>query len=168
MEQYSFSTTEIFALSTYEVRTLADEIRADLACKELLKHFHQDLLSEKQLPPLEAGLRAAGADYFLRDYLIDHCRMNIFHFSARQIKGFAGNWYIISTLEPNLVELENILLGIRDFYLFCSARKLSAPEQHDDIEQVCTDLSYYRQRIDNFHALSGDGFSDWNRLCPDK
>lgn len=152
----------------YAIETFDDELRVDELCKVLLKQYHQFLLKNKDLSPLQAGSHASGADYFLRDYMIDNRRKNITEISAELIHGFAGNWYIINTLEPNMKELESILLGIDFFYLFCAEKKMLNPTLVDKIHQACSRTEYYRKRIESFHEISGDGYIVWNSSCPFK
>ena len=157
---------DIFNREFYYIKTLDDEIRADKLSQELLKNYRQYLLDELELDPFDAGSYARCADYFLRDYLIDHCRENIFAVDADQITAFAGNWYIVSTLEPNMVELESLLEGIWNFYSFCSEKRIIDPSSLAAISGACTNRSYYQQRIESFHALKEDEFIQWNKACP--
>ena len=151
---------------SYAIKTLEDEIRVDKLCKLLLQQYHQYLLENNNISPLQAGAHASGADYFLRDFMIDNRRINILEISPELIHRFAGNWYIISTLEPNMSELESILLGIQAFYHFCAEQKMVAPEKAEEIQQACSRIDYYRQRIDSFNEITGDGFIAWNSSCP--
>jgi hypothetical protein len=154
----------LFKPSAYDLADLADEIRVDGLCHELLKHFHQQLLQDNE--PLAAGSMAAGADYFLRDFMIDHQRANIFDLSAQRVRSFAGNWYIVNTLEPNIAELESLLSGVAQFCQFCAEHQLTAPEQAQQAAATCRDIDYYRERIDSFYAIVDNGFSAWNTSCP--
>jgi len=151
---------------TYTIETLDDEIKADTNCKLLLQNFHQYLLNNKDITPLEAGSMAGGADYYLRDYMIDNRRKNIFSISVDLIHGFAGNWYISNTLEPNMTELKSILIGIKNFYDYCAAKELITPTTTIQIAQACTQFDFYQQRIESFNDLTGDGYVDWNKACP--
>lgn len=151
---------------SYVIETLEDEIKADNNCKVLLKQFHSYLLNNKNIPLIEAGSMASGADYFLRDFIIDNRRINIFDISPDLVRSFAGNWYITSTLEPNMAELESILTGISHFYRFCAERNSVNPEIAQKVHQACSQTEYYQQRIENFHNISGDGYIDWNSECP--
>ena len=157
---------DIFDTSSYNIETLEDEIRSDQLCRKLLQTFHQHLLQEKSIPPLEAGALAGGADFFLRDYLIDGRRKNIFRITPLLVSGFAGNWYIRSTLEPNLAELKNILKGVYLFYCYCVEKNIVSPELAENINTSCQRFDYYQERIDSFHALQGGGYSAWNQACP--
>lgn len=162
----SHGQSDIYDMASYQLETLDDEIRADQLCRKLLQTFHHHLLQEKSLPPLEAGVLAGGTDFFLRDYLIDGRRKNIFQISPRLVAGFAGNWYIRSTLEPNLAELKNILKGVYLFYCYCAEKKIIAPELSESLAAPCQQFDYYQERIDSFHTLLGDGYSAWNQACP--
>ncbi|MDX2479647.1 MAG: hypothetical protein QNK24_04845 [Desulfuromusa sp.] len=161
-----FKPIDPFDPEIYTIDTLEDEIRADQNCKVLLKLYHQYLLENMQVSPLDAGSMASGADYYLRDYMIDNRRTNIFNISPELIHSFAGNWYIINTLNPNMTELESILLGVSNFYRFCAAKKLIPPAIVEKVNLACSRPDYYQQRIESFNDLSGDGFSAWNSSCP--
>lgn len=156
----------LFQLDNYTIRSLDDEIRADHCCRDLLKHFLTYTRQQLTKDPLNAGALARGADYFLRDYLIDFSRVNIFSATADHIRGFAGNWYIVSTLEPNMKQLKEILRGISCFYGFAEQHGLITPDQLALIEEACIELAYYAQRIDDFHQLQDNGFHSWDRDCP--
>ena len=150
----------------FETGSLEDELRINQLCKQLLKEFHQYLLEKKQLDPLEAGQQAAGADYFLLDFLIDNQRTNIFASSDLMVKRFAANWYIISNLEPNIEELNPILNGTASFYHYCAELKLVEKETAELIAAASQQIDYYSQRIEDFLDISDDGFIAWNRECP--
>jgi len=155
-----------FSRKSYAIETFEDEIMADNNCKVLLQQFHAYLMKDKDITPLEAGSMASGTDYFLRDFMIDNRRTNIFDISPELVRSFAGNWYIISTIEPNMAELESILKGISHFYKFCAAKIIVKPAIAENVHLACTLTDYYQQRIDNFHNISGDGYTAWNRACP--
>ncbi len=160
------TATELFNKNNYQADSLDDEIRADQFCRNLLQIFHQHLLKEQNLEALEAGSLAAGADYFLRDFMISNQRKNIFDCSATLVRRFAGHWYIISNLEPNMAELMPILKGTERFYHYCLNNKMMAAETAEEIRRVCSDYDYYQQRIESFHNITGDGYSDWGNACP--
>ncbi|WP_303720929.1 hypothetical protein [Malonomonas rubra] len=152
--------------SNYRIDDLDSEIRVDRLCSALLKKFHQHLLRQLQFDPLNAGSQAAGADYFLREFMIGKRRQNIFDATAAQIKQFAGNWYIISNLEPNMEELGVMLQGTASFYRYCADNNLVQPETADEIVETCQQTDFFQQRIEDFHAISGNGYTDWDRACP--
>lgn len=158
--------TDLFSGERYRIDDLSDDISADRNCQELLTVFHKSLVEEMRIEPLEAGAHARGADYFLRDYMIDHRRDSIFSISAEKIRGFAGNWYIVSTLEPNMAELRSLLEGVRHFYRFCRRHNAVDDNALDDIDRACSDLAYYQERIDAFHTLGEDEYLSWNAHCP--
>ncbi len=158
--------TTLHDKSNFQIVDLDSEIRADRFCSALLKHFHQFLLGTLNLEPLEAGSQAAGADYFLREFMIGKRRDNIFNASAEQVLQFAGNWYIISNLEPNMEELSVMLRGTASFYRYCAEHNLSTPENSEQIKQTCNKIDYFQERIETFHNISGDGYSAWDKACP--
>ncbi len=150
----------------WSILTLDDEIRVDQLCQQLLKEFHQYLLGSLGHDQLTAGALARGADYFLRDFVIDRLRTNVFLISAEQVRGFAGNWYIHQALEPNAKELGDTLQGVAAFYRYCFAQGWIEEYQFREIERACEHLDFYRERIEGFHALTGDDYDLWCRVCP--
>ncbi len=150
----------------FTITDLQDEIRVDELCQKLLKTFHRHLLDTAEVTRLEAGSLAGGADYFLRDFVIDSLRGNMFAVTAVQVRGFAGNWYIHRTLEPNMKELESILRGVASLYQFYAANGWIRTSVSDEIRSVCADLDYFRRRIESFHNLAGDDYPDWCEECP--
>lgn len=162
----SADENELFLPANYSVSSLEDEIHVDQRCQKLLKIFLNHLLKEGKTDRLTAGAQARGADFFLRDYMIDHWHENIFFITPEQVKGFGGNWYIIKTLEPNMKELKSILEGVASFYTFCGYKKLLHSEILDTIISACSDLSFYQQRIESFHKLKDGEYSDWDKTCP--
>ncbi len=164
MTNDTHSSLDLFNPSNYQISSLEDEVRADQLCRELLKTFHQHLQQEDE--PLIAGSKAAGADYFLRDYMIDNRRANIFSLNATRVRAFAGNWYIISTLEANMTELQDILAGIKSFARFCTLKSLLDEDQNAEIAHACDDIDYYQGRIESFQNLVDDGYRDWDLACP--
>lgn len=157
---------DIFNKLNYDISDLATEIKVDQLCSMLLKDFHQHLLAELKLAPLDAGALAAGADYFLREFLIGGRQENIFNCTPERIRQFGGHWYIIRNLEPNMAELTTMLSGTAGFYQYCADKKLTEAGNAEAIRQSCSELDYYRQRIEDFHAISGDGFAAWEQACP--
>lgn len=150
----------------YNITSLEDEIRAEQLCNELLKTFCLELIAIEDTDPQEASQLARGAAYFLGEYVIPHCRQNIFHISTQTIRQFGGNWYIVNNLEPNLPELVELLTGVVAFYHYCEQRGAIDAATRDALVAQCQELDYYRQRIDNFLNISGDGFFSWDAACP--
>ncbi len=155
----------LFDREHFHIKSFDDEIRVDKNCKALLQIFHKHLLDDKKFEPLQAGLLASGADYYLRDFMVDQQRTNIFDVSADLVKRFAGNWYIITTLEPNLTELRDILAGVSHFYSFCAEKEVVPTETAAAVTEACQQHDFSPQRIETFHAISGDGFITWNAVC---
>jgi hypothetical protein len=153
-----------FAIEEFEIRNLQDEIRVDRLCSDFLKFFYLDLVEEGRSAE-EASALAYGADYFLREFVIPDRRENIFALRPGRMRQFAGNWYIVRTLEPNMVELDGILAGTLAFYRYC--RKVSKVNESllSDMEKDCADRDYYRDRIEAFWAIVDDGYLAWEKEC---
>jgi len=150
----------------FEIRDFDDEIRIDGQCVRLLLAVRDHLVAHQGLAPLEAGALCQGADYFLREFIIAECHDNLFRLPAERVRQFAGHWYIVRTLEPNVGELAAILAGIDGCYRILADHGLIAPESRTAIGRACADLPYYQQRIDDFWAIEGDGFTPWRAACP--
>lgn len=160
-DKVTYLRDELFNAGQFEIHDLQDEIRADDLCGRLLRFFYLELVEEEQRPPAEAGTLAHGADYFLREFIIPDRQENIFAISPHRVRQFAATWYIIRTVEPNLVELTRILHGVEAFYRYCSKHGRFPADRLAEIEQACHDLSYYGRRIESFWAIEGDGYFAW-------
>lgn len=156
---------QIFAGDNFNIRNLDDEIRVDQLCVQLLRLFCRDRIERGGLDPLAAGELARNADYFLREFVIADRSENLFRLPTGRIRQFAGNWYIVKTLEPNMVELKAILAGVEDFYRYCLENGKISAECYEGIARECRDLDYYEQRIESFWDISGDGYAAWEREC---
>jgi hypothetical protein len=148
----------------FSIVTRDDYLRVDNLCKGLLLRFYEYLL-EKGLPPEEATTLANGADYFVRDFLVDHKGYNLFDERPGIVKQFAGNWYIVNTIEPDIQQLSRHLQGIRAFYGWLCELRLISVGYLMFLEKECGILSYYEARIEDFWKIEGDGFLEWERKC---
>lgn len=157
---------DLFNRDKYNVSSLEDEVQADQHCAQLLKQFHQFLLRELQVAPLEAGALAAGADYFLREFIIGDRRQNILTIGPQRLWQFGGNWYIIRNLEPNLEELSDMVRGAAAFYRFCAKHGLVSNETAEQIDIEASRMDDFSRRIEEFHQITGDGYKTWDRECP--
>jgi len=154
-----------FRKEDFTLRTPEDDLRVDNLCSDLLRRWFDRLL-ENGLPPEQASSLARSADYFLRDFVIDFRRGNIFDERPGFVRQFAATWYIVRTLEPNREELESHLEGVREFYRYAAGAGLVSQELLDAVERECVDLDYYARRIDSFWEITGDGYTAWERECP--
>lgn len=141
-----------------------DYQRVDNLCRELLLRFYEYLLAEG-LAPEEATLLANGADYFVRDFLVDCKGYNLFDEKHGIVKQFAGNWYIVNTIEPDMGELSKHLRGIRAFYGFLCDQKLISAAYLVVLDKECSILSYYEGRMESFWKIEGDGYIAWEKEC---
>ncbi len=158
--------SDAFAQQHFDIKTLDDEIRVDALCQELLKAFYLDLVEGQAKPPEAASALAYGADYFLREFVIPDRLENLFALRPGRVRQFAGNWYIVRTLEPNMVELGSILRGVDAFYDFCLRQGKVTSTLREQVRQETAELPFYEARIQAFWDISGDGFSVWNQACP--
>ncbi len=148
----------------FRLGSLEDELRVDGLCQKLLMRFYFQLL-EDGISPDQATFLASSADYFIRDFVVAIRERNIFDEHPGLVRQFAGNWYIVNTLEPNMPELSRHLEGIRAFYRFLRSRDLISAPYLGLIERECDDRDYYAGRIDSFWAITGDGYLAWEREC---
>ncbi|GAB4173517.1 MAG: hypothetical protein Tsb0017_11120 [Geothermobacteraceae bacterium] len=152
--------------SQFDIACLEDEIRADQLTGELLKLFCSSLIDQNDEDPLTAGSLARGADHFLREFIIGDRRENLLKIAPERVRQFAGNWYIVKTLEPNMAELGDILEGVEAFYGWLARNRLFDRKQAEAIAHHCGQLDFYRERIEQFWAIEGDGYLAWNQACP--
>lgn len=148
----------------FKLGTLDDELRVDGLCQKLLKGFYLQLLQEG-FPPEKATSLANSADYFVRDFVVSIKQRNLFDEKPGLVRQFAGNWYIVSNLEPSIAELSVHLEGVRFFYRFLRDRAFITADYLDQIERECDDSDYYADRIRSFWDIKGDGYLAWERVC---
>ncbi len=150
--------------SDFDIETLEDELRVDGLCQGLLRRFYDNRLA-RGLTPHDATLLANSADYYLRDFVVDRMRANLFEEKPGLVRQFAGNWYIVNTLEPNVDELARHLAGIRAFYRFLREEGLISDDFFQSMEAECESLPWFSGRIESFWAIKDDGYTAWEQEC---
>ena len=148
----------------FTIVTGDDYPRVDNLSRKLLLGFYENLLAGG-MPPEEATSLANGADYFVRDFIIDCKGYNLFDERPGIVRQFAGNWYIVNTIEPDIGQLSRHLQGIRAFYGYLCEQGLISIGYLVTLDKECGILSYYEERIETFWKIEGDGFSIWEREC---
>lgn len=148
----------------FDIVSLEDELRVDALCRDLLMAFYHERLSAG-LDEQEATLLANSADYFIRDYVIGFRQINILAQPNGLVRGFAGNWYIVNTLEPSAEEIAAHLRGIREFYHFLHRQGAIGDDFLASIDLECSNLEYYARRIESFWDIKGDGYYEWESEC---
>jgi len=154
-----------FEQDDFEFTTLEDELRVDEHCQSLLKHFYQHLQLGGRTPQQASDL-AYAVDFYLRDYLLDFARQNVMRPQPGIIRRFAANWFITHTLDPEAASLERHLEGIKEFYRFLHGLHFISREELTWLEKEAAQTDYYRQRIENFLAIYGEGYTVWDAECP--
>lgn len=148
----------------YVPTTLEDELRVDKLCSDLLHRFYCETM-ESGLTPEDATALAGAADYFIRDFVVSIKGRSIFDERPGIVSQFAGNWYIVNTMEPLEAELEGYLAGVRAFYRFLHGHQLISLKFLQAIEAECSQLQYYAGRIESFWDIKGDGYQAWEKEC---
>jgi len=154
----------IFEHADFDFDGLEDELRVDGLCRQLLERFYIYLQNSGLTPEQASGL-AYSADYFVRDYLIDFLQQNILRPLSGHVRYFAASWYITRTLEPEMVVLEHHLAAIAAWYRFLRQQHLISSDELAEVEQEATQVAYYRDRMERFLALAGDGYDAWDQEC---
>lgn len=151
-------------ITDFNLATLEDELRVDSLCRELLLEFYNQRVASG-MPEHDATLLASSADYFVRDYLVGARQLNILEIQGGEVRRFAGNWYIVNTLEPDIDELERHLAGVREFFRFLAENSAISYETFAGIDSNCASLEFYKSRIEGFWNIQGDGYFEWERGC---
>lgn len=154
-----------FEHDDFDFATIEEEIRVDERCQALLKRFYQHLQASG-LAPQQASDLAYSADYYLRDYLLDFARQNVVRPEPGIVRRFAANWFIVNTLDPEMATLERHLAAIGELYRFLRVSHLISENELTFIEDEVAQVEYYRQRIERFISISGDGYQEWEAECP--
>lgn len=151
--------------AAFAIATIDDEVRVDGLCRDLLLAFYEELQADGGDPQAATEL-ARSADYFVRDFVVGFRQWHLFDESRSPVRSFAGNWYIVTTLEPTSAELALHLAGILAFYRFLARHGLISPPFLELIEAECNDHRFYEERIRSFWEITGDGYYEWERACP--
>ncbi len=159
-------STEIeFEQDDFEFDSIDEELLVDERCQQVLKQFYL-FLQQQGMAAEQASELAFSADLYLRDYLIDFGRQNIVRPQHGIVTKFAGSWFITHTLDPEFVMLERHLTAITELYRFMNRQHLISVEELAFLLKEAGDCDYYRQRIDSFLNISGQGYADWDAGCP--
>jgi len=151
---------------SFQIASLDDEIRVDRLCVALIKTFASEMAASPDTEPVAIGRCCRGADYFLREFIVADRRENLLQLDSGQIRRFAGHWYIVRNMDPNMPELEEILNGVAVFYSFLADHGLIDRKQAKEICAACRERDLYARRIEDFWAIEGDGFLRWREEIP--
>ncbi|MDD2366372.1 MAG: hypothetical protein PHN84_09420 [Desulfuromonadaceae bacterium] len=151
----------------FEFETIDEELLVDERCQQILKRFYL-FLQQQGLAPAEASELAFAADLYLRDYLIDFGRQNIVRPEPGIITKFAGSWFITHTLDPEFNMLERHLTAVTELYKYLHIQHLISAEELSFLVKEAGEHEFYRQRIDSFLNLTGEGFAAWDAECAAK
>ena len=153
-----------FEHDDFEFDTIDEELLVDERCQQILKQFYL-FLQQQGLAAEQASELAFSADLYLRDYLIDFGRQNIVRPKPEIVTTFAGSWFITHTLDPDVILLERHLTAISELYRYMHRQHLISAEELSFLLKEAGQLEFYRQRINSFMNLTGDGFVDWDAGC---
>lgn len=154
-----------FEHDDFDFDTIDEELLVDGRCQQILKQFYL-FLQQQGMAAEQASELAFSADLYLRDYLIDFGRQNIVRPKPGIVVSFAGSWFITHTLDPELVMLERHLTAISELYRYMNRQHLISADELDFLLKEAGELVFYRQRIESFLNLTGDGFAAWDAECP--
>lgn len=149
----------------FEFDTIDEELLVDERCQQILKHFYF-FLQQQGMTAEQASELAFSADLYLRDYLIDFGRQNIVRPRPGIVTTFAASWYITHTLDPEPAALERHLTALSELYRYMHRQHLISADELSFLLEEAGQLDLYRQRIDSFLNLSGDGFVAWDAEVP--
>lgn len=154
-----------FEHDDFDFETMDEELLVNERCQSLLESFYHYLLARGEDPQIASDL-AYCADHYLRDYLIDFGRQNVVRPAPGVVRRFAATWFITRTLEPEMSVLERHLKGICALYGFLRQQHFISREELAWLEEEASQTEYYRQRLESFLALRGDGYDAWEAECP--
>lgn len=154
-----------FEHNDFDFDTIDEELLVDGRCQLILKNFYL-YLQQQGMAAEQASELAFAADLYLRDYLIDFGRQNIVRPQPGIVTKFAGSWYITHTLDPEFASLERILTALSELYRYLHRQHLISADELTFLLAEAGQLEFYRQRIDSFLNLTGEGFVAWDAGCP--
>jgi hypothetical protein len=153
-----------FEAADFDFEDIDEELRVDNNCRALLNRFYMDLLS-RGVSDQDASEATFCADYYLRDYLLDHLRQNIVRPRAGIVRFFAGNWFIVKTLDPEIAVLEKYLKAIAELYQFLHRQHYISKDELEYLLCETEQTEFYKKRIDSFLAICGEGYISWGEEC---
>lgn len=159
------TVTVEFEHDDFEFDTIDEELLVDERCQQILKQFYL-FLQQQGMSAEQASELAFSADLYLRDYLIDFGRQNIVRPQPGVVTRFAASWFITHTLDPEFSLLERHLMAITELYRYMNRQHLISADELSFLLDEVKQHDYYRQRIDTFLNLTGDGFIVWDAQCP--
>jgi hypothetical protein len=154
-----------FESDDFNFATIEEELRVDGHCQTLLTSFYRNL-QELGNTAQRASSMAYSADYYVRNYLLDFARQNVVRPKPGIVRYFAASWFITHTLAPEMSVLELHLEAIQEFYRFLNRQHFISADELNIIEAEVGQADYYRERIERFLAIVGDGFFAWDAECP--
>jgi hypothetical protein len=154
-----------FEHDDFEFDTIDEELVVDERCQQILKQFYLHL-QQQGMTPEHASELAFSADLYVRDYLVDFGRQNVVRPQPGIVTTFAGSWFITHTLDPEFELLERHLLAIVKLYRYLHKQHLVSADELAFLEGEAGSHDFYRQRIESFLNISGDGFVAWDAECP--
>lgn len=156
-----------FEHDDFEFDAIEEELVVDERCQQILKKFYF-YLQNQGMTAENASEYAFSADLYLRDYLIDFGRQNIVRPQPGIITVFGGSWFITHTLDPEFDMLVKHLTAIVELYKYLQSQHFISKEELALLTDEANQHDYFRQRIDSFMNLTGDGFATWDAECPAK
>ncbi len=154
-----------FEHADFQFDTIDEELLVDERCQQILKQFYL-YLQQQGMTAEQASELAFSADLYLRDYLIDFGRQNVVRPLPGIVTTFAGSWYITHTLDPEFAALERHLTALSELYRYMHRRHLISADELSFLLAEAGRHDFYRQRIESFLTISGDGFPAWDAECP--
>lgn len=154
-----------FEHDDFEFASLEEELLVDQRCQQILKHFYL-YLQQRGMSAERASEMAFAADLYVRDFLVDFARQNIVRPQPGIITKFAASWFITHTLDPEMALLEHNLSAVSELYRFLNRQHLISAHELAFLLEEAGQLEFYRERIDSFLNISGDGFAAWDEKCP--
>jgi hypothetical protein len=149
----------------FDFADMEEELRVDERCRSLLNRFYADLINSGVTTQHASDL-AFCADFYLRDYLLDFSRQNVVRPRPGIVRYFAGNWFIIKTLDPEIAVLELHLEAIAELYRFLHRQHYISRDELEYLLAETAQTDFYRQRIESFLSIYGDGYIAWDAECP--
>ena len=148
----------------FDQETLDDALRVDRLCQDILKHFYLSLQGEGLSP--ETATRLAGsADYYVRDFVVDNRVHNLFEERTGLVRQFAGNWYIVNTLEPSHAEIGLLLRALRLLYRYLGATGVLDPDDARAVAEMLEDGEFFHRRLEDFWSLTPHDVPAWRAVA---
>jgi hypothetical protein len=151
-------------MSTSDNVPFSEFIAPDRNAQKMLGEFFNWLKDDKGLTPQDASELAHAADRYLRDFVVDIMAIQPEETSAKLVRMYLGNWYIVNTLTPTLKEIELIARALELLHAHAAITGKITAECATEASATAKDPTPFKERLEQFWDLTPEGIDSWREV----